>query len=786
MNNRYFGQAILRGEDRPLLTGSARFVDDIKLAGMLEGAFVRSPHGHARILGIDADVARAMPGVTGVYTFGDLRPHLTADRLPLQLRGSNLPADCTQTPLARDEVCYAGEAVALVVATSRYLAEDAAAAVMVDYDVLPAVADCRDAVDPTAPLVRSWTASRSNVLTRVRQAYGDIAAAFEGAPYVIPVSLKQHRGGAHSMEGRGVVASFDAGADLLTVWSSTQTSHEVRAFLMEMLDADENQVRVVAPEVGGGFGAKFVMYPEEVVIAVTARFLGRPLKWIEDRREHFLSAIQERDQYWDIEVACDHDGRLRGVRGRMIHDQGAYTPQGINLPYNASTAFPGPYMLPAYDLQVLVVETNKVPAMPVRGAGYPEGAFAMERAMDAIARTLRLDRAEVRSRNLIQPGQMPYTTPLKSRSGSAVMYDSGDFVETMAAALEMVDYGGFAERQAAARAQGRHLGIGIANGVKGTGRGPFESALVRVGRSGRVSIYTGAMAMGQGLKTALAQICAEQLGVDPSKISVIAGDTATIPLGLGGFASRQTVTAGSSTHLAAKAVREKALSVAALLMQARPEDLDITDGTVHKAGADVASGVTLQKIAEMLAGDPGYSITGKFSPGLESSQNFMPDGLTYAMASHAVEVEVDVATAHVKILRYVVVNDCGRAVNPMMVEGQIVGGVAHGIGNALYEWMGYDDQAQPITTNFGEYLLVTAPEMPRVEVKLLEYPSILNPLGVKGVGEAGCVAAAAAILSAVENALAALGVTISETPMPPSTLFELIRDARATRPQGSS
>lgn len=776
--NRYFGHSLKRTEDGPLVTGKGRFVDDIVLPDMLEAAFVRSPHAHAKILGIDTEFAASMPGVEAIYTFHDLRPHLLHDRLPLQLRGSQLPPDCTQMPLSRDEVCYAGEAVAIVVASTRYLAEDAAAAVFVDYDVLPAVADLRESARADAPLARTWTSLKTNVLARIRQHYGDGEKAFAEADHVVPLSIKQHRGAAHSMEGRGVVATFDAGADVTTLYSSTQTSHEVRAFLMEMLDLDENQVRVVAPDVGGGFGAKFVMYPEEVVMAVATRILRRPVKWIEDRREHFLAAIQERDQIWDIEVAFDTDGRLRGVRGQMTHDQGAYTPQGVNLPYNASTAFPGPYILPAYDLQVVVVETNKVPSMPVRGAGYPEGAFAMERTMDAIARTLGLDRAEVRRRNLVQPEQMPYTTPLKSRSGSAVMYDSGDFVETMRLALEMIDYDGFEARRIAARAEGKHLGIAIANGVKGTGRGPFESALVRVGRSGRISIYTGALAMGQGLKTALSQIAAEQLGVSPDRIKVTSGDTGTIPLGLGGFASRQTVTAGSSTHLAAKAVREKALEFAALLLQAAPEELDIIDGIVQRKGGKAEDGISLQRIAEMLAGDPGYSITGKFSPGLESFQNFMPEGLTYAMACHAVEVEVDVATAQVHIRRYIVVNDCGRAVNPMLVEGQIVGGVAHGIGNALYEWMGYDDNAQPITTNFGEYLLTTAPEVPRIEVKLLEYPSLLNPLGVKGVGEAGCVPAAAAILSAVENAVADHGIVVSETPLPPSRLFELLRDAK--------
>ena len=350
-------------------------------------------------------------------------------------------------------------------------------------------------------------------MTVIRQSYGDVAGAFGQAPHRATVSMKQHRGGAHSIEGRGAVAAYDLNEDRLTLWNSTQLAHEVRAFLMNLLMLDENQVRVVAPDVGGGFGAKFVMYPEEVALAAACLKLKRPVKWIEDRREHFLAAVQERDQYWDLEVAFESDGRLRGVRGRMIHDEGAYTPQGINLPYNASTALPGPYLLPAYEITVQVVETNKVATMPVRGAGYPEGAFAMERVLDRIAGELGLDRAEVRRRNLVPVEKIPYTTPLKSRSGSAITLDSGDFPRCLQMALDAIGYQEFAARQSRARAEGRYLGIGVGNGVKGTGRGPFESGIVRIGRSGRISVYTGAMPMGQGIKTALAQICAEQFNV---------------------------------------------------------------------------------------------------------------------------------------------------------------------------------------------------------------------------------------------------------------------------------
>jgi aerobic carbon-monoxide dehydrogenase large subunit len=736
---------------------------------------VRSPHAHAGIRGIDTSVARRHPGVHAVLTLADISPRLTQERLPLQFRTAQLPPDITPLALAKDEVSFVGEAVAVVIGETRYIAEDAAALVAIDYEPLPAVADCRAALAPNAP--RAHRARASNLLIEFRQSYGDVDAAFARAPHRASIKLKQHRGGAHSIEGRGAIAAYDANEDRLTLWSSTQLAHEVRAFLMRLLALDENRLRVVAPDVGGGFGAKFVMYPEEVTLAAACLMLRRPIKWIEDRREHFLAAVQERDQYWDLEVAFDNDGHLLGVRGEMIHDEGAFTPQGINLPYNASTALPGPYLLPAFQMDVRVAETNKVATMPVRGAGYPEGAFAMERLLDCIAAELKLDRAEVRRRNLVPAEKMPYTFPLKTRSGSSITLDSGDFPGYQRTALDAIDYAGFAERQRRARAEGRYLGIGVGNGVKGTGRGPFESGIVRIGRSGRISVYTGAMPMGQGIRTALAQICAEQFGVAPDSVTVAAGDTAVIPYGQGGFASRQTVTAGSAVHLAASAVREKALKVAAHLLEVGVDDLELRDGRIEIAGAP-GSGMSLREVAEAVSGVPGYAMPGKFDPGLESMQSFLPNALTYGGGCHAVEVEIDIETCGVRILRHVVVNDAGRVINPMIVAGQLHGGTVHAIGNALYELMAYDDQAQPITTTFADYVMPTATELPNIELTFAEFPSPLNPLGVKGVGESGCVPAAGAIISAVENALAPFNVRITEYPVTPARLFALLQSGR--------
>lgn len=775
---KYFGKSLKRVEDPPLLRGDARFVDDIPMPGMLHAAFVRSPHPHAAINAVDAMAARRVAGVHSVFSHADFLPHLTQDRLPLGFRDSRLPDDVTQCVLAGDEVCYVGEAVVVVVADNRYIAEDAAELVDIDYEILGSVSDCRAAIAPGAPRARGREGN--NALLEFEQDYGDSDAAFARAPHVFKTGLLQHRGGAHPMEGRGALARFDIAEEKLTLWSSTQMSHEVRSALVTLLALDESRLRVVAPEVGGGFGSKYLMYAEEAVVCLAAQLTGRPVKWIEDRREHFLASVQERDQYWDVEIATDDDGMILGVRGEMIHDQGAYTPQGVNLPYNASTAVPGPYIVPNYHLKVTVAETNRVPAMPVRGAGYPEGCFTMERLLDRAAIGLGIDRAEIRRRNLVPPEKIPYESPLKTRAGTPVTCDSGDFPLCQKLALEKLDYQGFGARRDTARRDGRYLGIGLSNGLKGTGRGPFESGSVRIERSGQVSVFTGALAMGQGLRTALAQIAAEQLGMDINNINVVAGDTAAIALGQGGFASRQSVTAGSSVHLSAMEVREKVLTMAAHLLEAAEEDLELADGEVRVMGAPGLS-ISIREVAEAASGVPGYSLPGNIEPGLEASAHFTPTALTYSNGVHAVEVEVDVETGEVTIQRYVALSDSGHMINPMMVDGQIQGGVVHGIGNGLFEHMRYDELGQPLTTNLADYLLPTATELPNIDVIHHVSPSPLNPLGVKGVGECGTIPAAAAIVSAVENALEPFGICIEEAPIMPMRIVEMITEARNAR-----
>ena len=774
--HRVIGRPVVRVEDAALLSGRGRYVDDVDVPNMLEAAFVRSPMAHARIRSIDRSAALAAPGVHAVLVFDDLKPVLAQERLPLQFRLDKLPHDITPYPLAKDEVVFVGEAVAVVIADNRYLAEDAANLVEVDYEALEAVADCRESAKPGA--VKADTRKASNIVKDWKLVVGDAAVAFAKAPHKLGLSFKTHRGAAHPIEGRAVLANYDVNEDRLTLWDSTQQSHEVRGYLITLLGLEESQIRVIAADVGGGFGAKYLMYSEEVVVAAVSRMLQRPVKWIEDRREHFLSAIQERDQYWDMEVAFDDDGQLLGMRGTMVHDQGAYTPQGVNLPTNAANALPGPYVLPTLDLRVIAAETNKVATVPVRGAGHPQGNFVMERSLDAIAAKLGIDRAEVRRRNLIPPERMPYDTGLRSRSGASITYDTGDYPKMLATCLQAIDYAGFPARQTAARKGGRYIGSGVAMALKGTGRGPFESATVRIDRTGRVCLYTGAVGIGQGINTALAQVCAEQLGVDASDVKVISGDTGVINVGLGAFASRQTVMAGSAVHVAAKAVREKVLSIASELLETSVEDLDLRDGRVEVKGVREL-GISFKELGLEMAGVPGYSLpTKNHGAGLEHSHNFPSSSLTYAGICVGTEVEVDIETGAVSILRLATVVDSGFQINPMIVKGQVVGSIVHGLGNALYEWMGYDGEAQPVTTTLAEYLLPTAPEIPNIEMISMAYPGTNNPLGVKGAGETGCVPVPGAVVSAVENALGEFGVRIREFPLSPARMVELLGEGR--------
>ncbi len=770
-----FGQSIRRLEDDALLRGEGRYIGDLALPGMLHATFLRSAVAHGRLLSIDVAAAEALPGVHRVLTYGDLRPRLTCDRIPLAMPSSAIRFDVDPFVLARDEVCHVGEPIALVIADNRAIAEDALALIGVEIDTLPAIVDPRLGLADGAPQAR--LDCKDNLVARMTAQYGDVDQAFTRAAHVVHAQFRVHKGGGHSIETRGVVARFDRDERLLTVWDSTQMPHQAKRVLVKTLGLDERQVRVIAPDVGGGFGPKFVFHPEELAIAVASMLLGAPIRWIEDRLENFTATTQERDQYWEMSVAAGAEGRLLGIRGQLIHDHGAYTPYGVALPYNSATNLLGPYVLPSYRLDIALCLTNLIAATPTRGAGRPQGTFIMERLLDRLARHMGINRAEIRRRNLIAPEQMPYRTQLTTRDGGAMIYDSGDYVESQRRALECAGWDTFETRRVAARREGRFLGIGLANYVEGSGRGPFESASVSIGPSGRIVVTTGAAAQGQGTVTMLAQLVADVLGLAPEAISVVAGDTAASALGLGAFASRQAVTAGNAAHLAAGMVREKILQVASAWLEVSPEDLELADGRVRIKGVR-QMGHSFGEIAGALAGIPGYALPAGTSPGLAAATDFQPGALTYSNGTHVAEAEVDPETGVVRLTRYVVVHDCGRLINPMLVEGQVIGGVVHGIGSALYEMMIYDEDGQPQTGTYADYLLPTADVVPRIEVHHLQPPTPLNPLGVKGAGESGTIAASAAVAAAVEDALREFGVEIDALPITPARIFALLEAVR--------
>jgi len=775
MGAKWFGAAVKRKEDPALLAGKGRFVDDVRLPGALHAAFVRSPHPHAKIRGIDTSAAKALKGVHLVLGFTDLPEPLQRNALPLFVPTPAITELHLPYALARGETVYAGEPVAIVVADSRHVAEDAAALVEMDYEPLPAVSDCTAAMMPGSPLAHAG--SSSNIAARVPITVGDADAAFAGAAHVVRERLFIHRGGPFFMECRGVAASHDAVADCYTVYVSSQGSHRIKRGLLDVLDLNDNQMHVITPDVGGGFGPKGAIYPEYPCVAACAKILGRPVKWVEDRRENFLCTHQERDQFWDLELAAGRDGEILALRGRLVHDTGAYVPWGLVLPWIAATTVPGPYVIPNLKIELNAVYTNMISTTPVRGAGRPQGVFVMERMMDRLAQAVGLDRAEVRRRNFISPAQMPYKVGIISRDGRPVTYDSGDYPGSQARALAAADYAGFPARQAQALRAGRYVGIGISNAVESTGLGPYEGATVRVATTGKVVLYTGATPQGQSHKTTLAQIAADQLGVSYEDVTVATADTRDIAFGVGTFAARTAVNAGSSAHLAAVEVARKIKLIAADMMEVSPDDLELRDGFAAVRGVPGLK-KSFREIAVRSIGMPGFSMTGGLSPGLENTAYFQPDQSTYSNGTHMAEVEVDIETGGVKILRYTVLHDCGTVINPMVVEGQVIGGIGHGIGNALFERLHHDGGAQPQTTSFGEYLLPAATDMPPIAILHTETASPLNPLGLKGAGEGGTIAAIGAIIGAVENALAPFGIKINEAPISPARIVELVNAAR--------
>ena len=778
MSTHLVGQRIKRLEDPDLLSGRGQFVDDLKIPGLLHAAFLRSPVGHARIRGIDKADAMTMPGVHAVWTAAELPENMHDRRMLLQVPNPAIRHPFTQEPLATNEVCFVGEPVAVVVADSRHQAEDACERIEVDYEPLPVSTDCEAALKPGAGTTHSCI--DDNIAAQFTLDYGDIDDAFSKAEHVIQDRYFQHRGTANPMEGRGVVGAYDAVSNQFTVWSATQSPFIIRRALVDMFEIEESAVRVIAPkDVGGGFGPKGMSYPEEIVVPALARALARPVKWIEDRREHFLTTTQERDQIWDVSIALDADGKILGLKGRLIHDAGAYVPWGIITPYISTTTIAGPYIVPAFKFDTIAAFTNKPPTTPLRGAGRPQAVFAMERTMDLVAEKLGIDRAEIRERNLIPAEAMPYKMGLIFRDGAPVIYDSGDYPKSQTMALEHGRYSDFPRRQAAARVDGRYIGIGIANAVEGTGLGPFEGATIKVAPSGRIILQTGAAAQGQAHHTTLAQLCGQELNIPIDRIDIVAGDTNAVSLGVGTFASRIAVNAGSSVRLASQTVHGKLMKLAAAVLQVGEEDLEMEDGDIRITG-EQGDSVSFADLAKMMNGVPGYKLPEGIEAGLEATSYFQPSQAAYANGCHVVEVEVDAETGAVSILRYIVSHDCGNLINPMIVDGQVQGGVAHGVGNALLEHLYYDADANPLTATFAEYLLPTAEMVPNVEILHLESPSPNNPLGVKGAGEGGTLPAAAVIAAAIDDALSPFKVRFRDAPILPHQIVAAIAEAKTS------
>ena len=790
MTTRLFGQRVQRVEDPRLLTGQGRYLDDLG-ADALAVAFVRSPHAHARVVDIDVSAAIGVEGLVAIYTYDDLDDR-TAEPLPLLIPHPTLTHGRTPYPLAKDEVNHVGEAVVMVVAADRYVAEDVAGMVQVVYEPLPAVVGVQ-ASRAAGVLVHDDVPG--NVAATMVQEVGDAAGEIARSKHQTTLKLSIERSASMPMEGKGVLARWDADDASLLVHTSTQSSTSVRQAIAAKLSLPVDRVEVVTPDVGGGFGVKIVHpWPEEILVPWAAIRLNSPVKWVEDRREHFVSSAHERAQLHEVEVGYDDDGRLTGLSVRFWHDNGAYTPYGLIVPIITSTQLLGPYKPRAYRVEFHSVYTNTVIVTPYRGAGRPQGCFVMERVMDAIAADLGLDRAEVRERNFIQPDEMPYDHGLVFQDGRPLVYDSGDFPATLATLKALVGWDDFAAYREQARAEGRRVGIGLACYVEGTGVGPYEGGHVRVETDGTVVVSTGLTTQGQGHQTMLAQLVGDELGVPIERIRVTTGDTRRFKYAVGTFASRTAVMSGSAVALTARKVRAKALRIAADALEASVDDLEVVDGQVQVKGSP-GSSIDLGTVA-VLSNPLRYAFDGAAAaatqfaagadpsrppvsegdePGLEDTAYYSPPRSTFANGMHAVVVETDPDTAEIAILRYCVVHDCGTVINPMIVEGQVHGGVAQGVGGALYERMVYDASGQLLNASFMDFLMPYASEVPTVEIDHLQTPSPLNPLGVKGAGEAGVIPGSAAIAAAIEDAE---GIPITAMPISPSELYHLRAEHR--------
>jgi carbon-monoxide dehydrogenase large subunit len=776
----YIGMRTPRKEDPRLITGQGLFTDDVTLPGMVYVSLVRSPHAHARIRRIDATAAKKEPGVVAVMTGKDAE---ATGVLPVFIAVPGMNGS-KHMPVAVDKARYVGDAVAVVVAETRQAAKRAADAVLVDYEPLPVVVEATKALEPGAPILHEDLGT--NLVFTYPVKGGDIDAAFRDAEVRVKFRIVNQRLIPNAMEPRSVAAKFEAGE--LTLWTSTQIPHFVQLFTSLNLGLSQNKVRVIAPDVGGGFGSKLQVYAEELIVAHLAKQLGRPVKWTEDRREGYLATIHGRDLVEDVEVAAKRDGTILGLRIRTVANVGAYLAAfapGIPTILHGFV-IPGPYRIPAFDLEVRGAYTNTTPVDAYRGAGRPEATYVIERAMDRLADEIQMDPVDVRRKNFIPPEAFPFATI------TGLTYDSGNYGPALDRALAMADYKGMPERRAEARSRGRYRGIGLSSYVEicgvgpskvhsalGIGWGGYESARVRVHPTGAVQVFTGTSPHGQGHETSWAQITADALGVTPDDVQVLHGDTLESPgMGVGTFGSRSLAVGGIAVHKAAGQVREKIIQIASHLLEAAPGDIVIEGGKAFVRGVPEKA----KAIGEIsMAAYVASNLPDGMEPGLEATTYFDPPNFTFPFGTHVAEVEVDPETGSIEIVRYSACDDCGRQINPMIVEGQVHGGITQGIGQALYEAAVYDANGQLLSGSMMDYHVPTAANVPAFDLDHTVTLTNTNPLGVKGIGEAGTIASTPAMVNAVIDALSPLGIKELDMPLTPEKIWRAIRDAEGAR-----
>jgi carbon-monoxide dehydrogenase large subunit len=780
-DGRHVGRAMRRKEDPRMITGRGRYVDDVTVPGTLYMAIVRSPEAHATITSIDVSTAAARDDVVAVFTGEDLAADF-ASPMPMAWVPPGVEINTPENwPLKRGEVKFVGDPVAVVVGLDRYSVVDAAEQVLVDYEPKPVVVDPEKALEDGSSLV--WEQFGTNKTHEYTLSGGDVEAAFAEADVVVEQRMVNHRTAGAPIEARGVLA--DPHGDSVTLYSATQIPHIARLLLAQVVGMPEDQLRIIAPDVGGGFGSKLQVYPEEALTLVLARRLRRPVKWVETRTENMMVAHHGRDQINYIELAAKRDGTLTGCRARIVADLGAY--QLLLTPFIPELGFPvmgGCYKFPAIDLVFQGAFTNKNCTDAIRGAGRPEATYWIELAMDKLAAELGMDPLELRRKNFIGKDEFPYTTPL------GITYDSGDYHATLDRLLERFDVEEFRREQASLRERGVYRGVGFSTYVEVCGLAPsravgpqgvglqaafWESAMVRVHPSGSATVYTGTSPHGQGHDTGFAQIAADRLGIDPERIEVVHGDTGQGPWGWGTYGSRSLSVGGEAVARAAEKVQQKAKRICAALLEAAPEDIELVDGQFQVRGSP-DKGKTMADVA-FAAHVPPQELPTDIEPGLEETSFYDPENFVFPFGAHACVVEVDADTGKVRVVRYVAIDDCGPAINPMLIDGQVHGGVVHAIGQALYERVHYDQDGQLVTSTFVDYAIPTAAELPEIETDRTETPSPVNSLGVKGIGEAGTIAATPAVTAAVLDALKPLGVEWIDMPLSPMRVWQAIRAA---------